>query len=73
MVGEDIASSFTEIISQLGGIWLWLKTLGIIVVLWIIFQVIAFLLNRKKMKIIKSIKEDLRRIENKLDKVSKKH
>lgn len=73
MAGEDIVPEFTEIISQLGNIWLGLKALGIVVVLWIIFQITAFLLNRKKTKTIKSIKEDLKRIEEKLDKISNKH
>jgi hypothetical protein len=61
-----------DVITEIGKIGLWLKTAGIIFILWIIFQVVNFIINRKRMKEIYNIKGDMRRIEKKIDGILKK-
>jgi len=61
-----------DLVVQVGQIGLWLQTLGVIVIAWIIFQIINFIINRKRMKEVYNIKEDMKRIESKLDAVLKK-
>ena len=61
-----------DVITEIGKIGLWLKTAGIIFILWIIFQVINFIINRKRMREIYNIKDDMKRIEKKIDKIPKK-
>ena len=61
----------TDIIGAVGQIALWLQALGIIVVLWIIFQLVNFFINRKRMKELYTIKADMRRMEGKLDRLLK--
>ena len=56
-------------IHEVGQIGLWLQALGIVIVITVIFDVIAFLLNRKRLKEISIIKSDMQRIENKIDKI----
>jgi len=68
MVVEEVGT----IIVTLGKIGLWIQALGIVVVLWIIFQLFNFFINRRRMKEIYTIKEDMRRMENKLDRLLKK-
>ena len=68
MVVEEVAG----ILIQLGNIALWLQALGIVVVLWIIFQLINFFINRKRMKELYTIKADMKRMEGKLDRLLKK-
>ncbi len=58
-----------DIITALGQLGLWLQTIGAIVILWIIFQTVAWAYNRKRMKEIYAIKGDMKRIEKKIDRV----
>ena len=71
MAVEDVVDLSTNVLLELGKIGLWLQTLGILVVLWLTFQIIALIVNRKKRKALYSIKEDLLRIEKKIDKLVK--
>lgn len=65
-------AALVDIIAELGQVGLWLQTVGAIVILWIIFQIIAWKYNRKRMKEVYSIKEDIKRIESKIDRLLKK-
>ena len=62
----------TSVIIQLGEMGLWLRTAGIIFILWIVFQATNFFINRRRMKEVYSIKADMRRMEDKLDFLIKK-
>ena len=68
---ENVTGGLGSIITEIGSIALWLQTLGIIVVLWIIFEIIAFWFNRKRMQEVYKIKHDMKRIERKIDKILK--
>tara|TARA_Y100000310_G_scaffold136886_1_gene135793 strand:+ start:183 stop:416 length:234 start_codon:yes stop_codon:yes gene_type:complete len=77
MVVEEVVNISTGVLSstilEIGKVALWLQALGVIIVLWIIFQIVLIVNDREKRKVIYSIKEDLIRIEKKVDKLSKKN
>jgi len=68
MVFEEVGG----VITTVGQIGLWIQALGIVVVLWIVFQLVNFFINRRRMKEIYTIKEDMKRMEGKLDRLLKK-
>lgn len=55
-----------DIILQLGQIGLWVQAVGLIVVLWIVFQAITMYYNRKRRLILSEMNERLKAIERKL-------
>ena len=66
----DIPVSVITEVGQLGNL---LQALGIVILITIIFDVIAFYLNRKRLKEIAHIRDDMKRIEKKIDSlISKK-
>jgi len=71
-VVNESAVVLTEAVLEMGRIALGLQTLGMIIVFGIIFQAITLFYNRKRRLAIYSIKDDLKRIERKLDKFMKK-
>ena len=74
VVGEVVNASsdvLSEVVVTVGRIGLFLQALGVIVVLWIIFEIIALIVNRKKRKAIYKIKEDIERVEKKVDRIIK--
>ena len=68
----NVANASVEAVTELGRIGNLLETLGLVVILWLIFQIIALILNSKRIKEIYIIKEDMKRIERKIDKLAKK-
>ena len=68
MVVEEV----TGILSEIGHVGLWLQALGVVVVLTIIFDIVAFVYNKKRMKEIYTIKKDMVRIEKKIDRILQK-
>lgn len=56
-----------DVISSIGALGKWLQALGIVIVITIVLQVVAFFLNRKRLKEIAIIKKDMERIERKID------
>lgn len=69
MAITDIPLSLLE---EVGKIGLWLKTVGIIFVLWVIFQIYSLHINNQRMKEVYVIKKDMKRMEGKLDRILKK-
>ncbi len=61
----------TNLLIEVGKLGSWIQALGLVVVLWIVFEVVALIVNRKKRKALYRIKEDLARIESKLDRALK--
>lgn len=59
LVVEEI---IPEILSQINQINLLIKGLGIFTVLWIVYSVVLFILERKKMRRIERIEEKIDRI-----------
>jgi len=59
------------VITEIGQLGLWLQAIGIAVVLVIVFNVISFFYNKKRLKQIAAIRRDMERIEGKIDKLVK--
>ena len=69
MVVDEAALEVTKAIAALGNIALWLQAIGAIIVLWIIFEVVMLHLNLRRMREVYKIKEDMKRIEGKIDRI----
>lgn len=76
MVVEEVIGTSAEVLAgvvlQVGKIALWLQALGIVILVWIIFQAINIYLNKKRMDSLMEIKKDVYRIENKINRILKK-
>jgi L-lactate permease len=68
----DVLDVPVNVALELGKVGKWIQAVGLIVILWIVFQAITMYFNRKRRKMIEEIKEDVKRIEEKVDKLSKK-
>lgn len=58
-----------DLVVELGQVGLWIQAVGLVVILWIIFQAITMYYNRKRRLILVEINERLKRIELKLKKI----
>lgn len=72
MVAGNLNDLPFELIGKVGEIGLYLQALGFIIVLWIIFQLILLYFNRKRMLEVYKIKQDMKRIEEKIDRILNK-
>jgi hypothetical protein len=68
----DIGEVSVKILNEIGQIGLWLNAAGFIFILWIIFQIISLIANRKKLKEIAGLRDDIKILDAKLNKVIKK-
>ena len=50
----------------------WFQAVGIIVLIWLAFQIAFFIFNYKKRKYMKRLIADLERLEKKVDKLNRK-
>lgn len=58
-----------DLVVELGQVGLWIQAVGLVVILWIIFQAITMYYNRKRRSILVEINERLKKIELKLKKI----
>ena len=72
MVVDPITSLSGNLLLQLGHLGLWLQALGVALILSILFDIVSFVINRKRIKEIHLIKQDIERIEDKIDKIISK-
>lgn len=56
-----------DLLTQVGKIGLFLQALGVIIILYVIFDIIAVIVNRKIRKTVYRIEDRLTRVEKKLD------
>lgn len=63
---------FEGLILELGKVGLWIQAVGLFIILWIIFQIIILIYNTRRMRAIYKIKDDMKRIEGKIDRILKK-
>ena len=61
-----------NILIEVGSLAKWLQALGLILVIWITFNIISIFINIKRRKLLIKITHDLTRIEHKLDSLTKK-
>jgi Tfp pilus assembly protein PilO len=64
MAIEDIP---TDIILELSKIGKWIQAVGLVIILWIVFQIIILINNRIKRKKLHSIEQILESIEKKIN------
>lgn len=69
ILGEE---EIANLLAEVGHIGLWLDTIGLIVILWIIFQLTSFIINKKNRNTLKDIRIDIKRLEKKVDKLSRR-
>ena len=76
MAADEVINMSTDIATDLavkiGSVGKWLQAIGVIIILWVIFQIINWVLNRKRVKRLDLLREDMNRIEKKVDKLLKK-
>lgn len=49
----------------------WLEAIGVILVVWVILTIVSFFINRKKLQNIVEVKEDVKIMKRKIDKIEK--
>lgn len=69
MVIEDVSAALSNLVTSLGKIGIWLQAVGIIVIIYIALSLVDIWINRRRMKEVYKIKEDMKRIERKIDKI----
>lgn len=69
MVVEEILVSYADLVSEIGKLALWMQTIGLAAVFWMVFQIINLIFNRKKQKLLEEINKKVDRIESKLKKI----
>ncbi len=72
MPAETLNEEVINILTQIGSLTTWLQALGIVFIFTIIFQIIAFIVNKKKLKELENIKISLTSVEDKLNKLLSK-
>jgi len=66
MALEDPAN-IVQLIKDIGQIGTWIQTIGLVIILWIIFEVIILINNRIKRKQLYKIEDRLIKIEHKIN------
>ena len=69
----DSTSIAIDITKTIGTIGLWLKAIGVVVVIWIIVHIISWILSQRKLKTLYAMKSDIQRIEGKIDQILNKN
>ena len=75
VTGEAIsisAENATELISKIGNVGLWLQTIGVLAIIWLILSLINWIINARRISLLHKIMEDMKRIEVKIDRLGKK-
>lgn len=71
-IGEGVVNVSANVLTEVGKIGNWLQALGIVVILWLIFQIVALIWNRRNHSTIRDLKRDIERLEKKIDKLAKR-
>ena len=71
MVVVEAFSSTSELVLEVGKIGMWVQAVGLFVVIWIVIQLSNFFLNRKRLAILRKMESNFKRLEKKVDKLSK--
>ena len=60
------------LIAEIGKLGLWIQGIGLVIVIWLIFQIVIAINNRIKRRTLYEINERLERVEEKIDRLLKK-
>lgn len=69
MAVEDVAA---EILLGVGHLALYMQAVGLILILWIVFQIVTLYFNRKRRKKLYHLSEQLSQLDEKIDRLEKK-
>jgi hypothetical protein len=77
MVVEEIVNATADtlvgdLVVEVGKLGLLLNALGVVIILWIGFQIVTLIVNRKRRKALYRMERRLDKIEKKLDKALKR-
>ena len=64
--------NLVDVALELGRIGIWIQAIGLVVILWMIFEIIFLINNRIKRKKLYAIEDRLERIEKKIDNIIRK-
>ncbi len=64
-------ATLEEIVLALGQVGLWIQAVGILVIIWLVVQFITMYFNRRRRLLLEEINQRLKRVESKLNKISK--
>lgn len=68
-VSTEIFPVLTQEVKQLAS---WLQALGIVMFLWLIFQIIALVVRDKNKKLLQKIEKDLKNLDFKINRLIRK-
>lgn len=71
MALNGATENLTAVVAEVGSVLLWMQALGIVLLLWFAFEIISLYFHRKRLREIYKIKEDMQRIEGKIDRILK--
>lgn len=72
MAIEEPSEVIKKLVQEIGQIGTWIQAIGLVIILWLIFEVILLINNRIKRKQLYKIENKLQTLENKIDKLLKK-
>jgi hypothetical protein len=72
IVAGDLVDISNNLIIEVGRIGLWLKGLGIVVILWILFNLVNLVINKRREQKMEKYDLAIKRIEKKIDRITKK-
>jgi hypothetical protein len=67
MVVSEILSTSTYAIEGIGKTLLYLQAIGIIILIFLSLQIISYIINKKRLKELRTLNKDLNKINKKLD------
>lgn len=71
---DEILSDPTvvETLTEFGKIGKWIQAIGLLVILWLVFQVINLIINLKRGSYLRKMRRDINALHEKVDKVIKR-
>ncbi len=73
---EGVINSTTELMPQilveLGQLGIWLQAIGVIALLWLIFNIVSLIVNLGRKKELERIRHNIIRVEKKVDNLLRK-
>lgn len=71
MVVSEILSTSTYAIEEIGRTLLYLQAMGVIILIFIIFQIVSYITNKKRLKKLETFSFEIININKKLDQIYK--
>jgi biopolymer transport protein ExbB/TolQ len=69
---NNSVNGFGGLVLKLADVLILLQTLGIVLIIWFVFEIVALFFQLKRLKKMDVIMEDMARIEKKIDNLKKK-